>query len=151
MAAGGVLSCRRRLESFVRDRVAESVDWFEESLTWPPEALAMVSCSALSGFQWLGVRVADEVRLFGIRPLIEEPFFSIAQLEKEGFELDSTEHPHRIPSDIALGHYWVAEVISPTQMVVCECAFAAPRTWYVLNEHVFWKRPQRQLPRLCLL
>lgn len=134
-------SLHRQLESYIRARVAPTPDWLEESFTWPPKCLDLVHNPGLRGFQWLGVRIGAALRMLGIRPLIAEPFFSLADLEMEGFQVASTRHPFDFPDQTATGRYWIAEIVSPIRIVVCACAHRPPSVWHVLDEHVLKRLP----------
>jgi hypothetical protein len=133
MAAGS--SHQRQLESFVCARVALRGSWVEDRSAWPPASLVLAKRLALDTFQWIGVRTDGVVRILGIRPLIEEPFFSLSALEKQGFRIESKQYVVSTPSDASAGHYWVAEITAPEKIMICACRYVLPHAWYVLEEH----------------
>lgn len=130
----------RQLESFVRSRVAREAEWLGESFTVPAEPPALARSDALRSFQWEVAVIAGQLRTFGIRPLIEEPFFSIAALEQQGFAVSSTRSEATVSGDGGAGHFWIAEVVSSRSVLVWSCAHVPPNAWYVLDEHAFEQR-----------
>lgn len=132
------------LKSFIRQRADLSGEWLELDFTWSPDLLGLARTPAFSEFQWLGLRNERAVRAFGIRPLIDESFLSLSDLEAAGFFIETTYTPGHVPVFATADRYVIAALESAKSLVIYDCMHSSSDTWFVDAEHVLSKRPPRR-------
>jgi hypothetical protein len=136
-------SLQKLLERFVRQHREFEGEWMEESFTWSPALLRLAQSQPFAQFQWIALRVSTRVRTLGIRPVLQTPFLSLAQLETDGFRIEALPHRQGVSAaDPNAGRYWIAELVSMNEAYLREYAHTPPATWHVLDEHLL----TRQLP-----
>src|SRR5918994_4309547 len=128
---------KKQLQSFLRDRQGERrAVRDEQDFTWPPGLRELARAESFAGFRWMGLRSRNGTRVFGIRRVFEDPNFSVARLEGEGFQVDATHYMTYLFGEESVGRYLVVELISAYQSVVWDCADVRPREWHVLYEYM---------------
>lgn len=132
------------LKSFIRQRVEVGGDWLELDFTWTPELLGLVRSRTFSEFQWLGLRNVRAMRAYGIRPLINESFLSLSDLEAAGFYIKTTYTSDPMPVFAPAGRYVIAALESAQALVMYDCVNPSTDTWFVQAEHMLSKRPHRR-------
>jgi hypothetical protein len=105
--------------------------------SWPPQYAGLLA--SLPAFQWLYASRQPGLRLFGIRPLVDQSPFRLSGLRARGYLTRSSRRPVRPPVNRLVEHYLIAEVSAPDSAVVYLCMYAPSGEWYVLDEHSIWR------------